>query len=74
MDKEIVWSKKDSEVTILYFWKKLFLCERCGRETHLTIQGYPYSNWCEHHAICKTCYEELHAFTLRFQGLINYWR
>ena len=59
-DNEIVWTRKDSEVTVLNFWKKLLLCESCGRETHLTSQSYPFYG--PHHAVCEECYCELHAY------------
>jgi len=60
---EIVWTKRDSEITFLTYWKKPFLCESCGKETHLTSRGYPYLGMhLTDHAVCEECYKELHAY------------
>ena len=59
-DNELIWAKRDSQVTVLNFWKNPFLCERCGKETHFTSQAYSYYG--PHHPVCKECYKELHAY------------
>lgn len=58
-DNKAVWHKQDSEITWLTLWEKPFLCERCGKETHLTSSS---TDTGFHHAVCKECYVELHAY------------
>ena len=59
-DNELLWTKHDSQITVLNFFKKPFACEACGKETQMTSQSTNLGLG-PHHPVCTECYPELHA-------------
>lgn len=67
-DNKIVWTKNDSEITLLNFFKQSFACEGCGKETHLTSQSSNIDpEGGPHHPVCSECYKKIHAYHITIQ-------
>jgi hypothetical protein len=58
----ILSEKKDSEVTILTYWKNPLVCEACGKDTHMTSRINRNGCGSIPHPLCEECYKELHAY------------
>lgn len=68
---EVVWERKDSEITWLTFWKEPTPCESCGKPTHLVSHGDYGGERGIGHPVCEECYKELHGYHVAYAEKIQ---